>query len=178
MKRLILTLFAFVFMFSTINSFAKEDATSQIPLTFSGYVHTATTYNLGDNEDENNNFHTFSDDDYTMTPSAQLGVSNDYFVIDALFGSIAQDVDGSGTDFFLHQAYGMLPVGAATLMVGHFDTMLGNEVINPADNANITRSFLFGYSINFQNTGKIHYNNKFTTIKDKKHSIKKAKTLL
>ena len=153
MKRLILTLFAFVFMFSTINSFAKEDATSQIPLTFSGYVHTATTYNLGDNEDENNNFHTFSDDDYTMTPSAQLGVSNDYFVIDALFGSIAQDVDGSGTDFFLHQAYGMLPVGAATLMVGHFDTMLGNEVINPADNANITRSFLFGYSINFQNTG-------------------------
>tara|TARA_Y100001960_G_C14661145_1_gene820874 strand:- start:135 stop:1268 length:1134 start_codon:yes stop_codon:yes gene_type:complete len=153
MKKLFLTLFAFALMFSGMNSFAKEGASSEIPLTFSGYVHTATTYNMGDNEDENNNFHTFSDDDYTMTPSAQLGVSNDYFVIDALFGSIAQDVDGSGTDFFLHQAYGMLPVGAATLMVGHFDTMLGNEVINPADNVNITRSFLFGYSINFQNTG-------------------------
>ena len=38
-------------------------------------------------------------------------------------------------------------------MAGHFDTMLGNEVINPADNPNITRSFLFGYTINFQNTG-------------------------
>tara|TARA_B100001964_G_C14226400_1_gene597855 strand:+ start:1108 stop:2238 length:1131 start_codon:yes stop_codon:yes gene_type:complete len=153
MRNIIFFAVAFLLVFSGINAFAKEDVSTEIPLTFSGYVHTATTYNLGDNEDENNNFHTFSDDDYTMTPSAQLGVTNDFFVIDALFGSIAQDVDGSGTDFFLHQAYGFLPVGPVTLMVGHFDTMLGNELINPADNPNITRSFLFGYSINFQNTG-------------------------
>ena len=45
--------------------------------------------------------------------------------------------------FFLHQAYGILPIGPWTAMVGHFDTMLGNEVINPGDNPNITRSFLF-----------------------------------
>ena len=55
--------------FSGLNAFAKDEA-SEIPLTFSGYVHTATTYNLGDNEDESNNYHTFSDDDFTMTPSA------------------------------------------------------------------------------------------------------------
>ena len=156
MRKIIFFAFAFLFVCSNFNSFAKEGESSQIPLTFSGYVHTATTYNLGDNEDENNNFHTFSDDDYTLTPSAQLGISNDFFIIDALFGSIAQDInttDGGSDEFFLHQAYGILPVGPVSIMVGHFDTMLGNEVINPADNPNITRSFLFGYSINFQNTG-------------------------
>tara|TARA_B100001996_G_C18639511_1_gene585074 strand:- start:446 stop:1561 length:1116 start_codon:yes stop_codon:yes gene_type:complete len=147
-------IFAIALFLSTtgLNVIAKDGPT-EIPLVFSGYVHTATTYNLGDNEDESNNYHTFSDDDYTMTPSAQIGVSNDHFVIDALFGSIAEDLNDNDSEFFLHQAYGIIPLGAWTVMVGHFDTMLGNEVINPGDNPNITRSFLFGYTINFQNTG-------------------------
>lgn len=141
--------------FTSPNAFAKEEVLTEVPIVFSGYVHTATTYNLGENEDEANNYHTFSDDDYTFTPSAQLGVTNDHFVIDALFGSIADDLNGSGdnSSFMMHQAYGILPAGPWTIMAGHFDTMLGNEVINPGDNPNITRSFLFGYTINFQNTG-------------------------
>lgn len=152
MRNLLIFTMAFMLSFSGLNAFAKDGA-AEIPLTFSGYVHTATTYNLGDNEDESNNYHTFSDDDFTMTPSAQIGVSNDYFVIDALFGSLAEDLNDTDGEFFLHQAYGILPIGPWTAMVGHFDTMLGNEVINPGDNPNITRSFLFGYTINFQNTG-------------------------
>ncbi len=157
MRNIIFFAVAFLLVFSGINAFAKEDGSTGIPLTFSGDVHTSTTYNLGDNHDENNNFHTFSDDDYTMTPSAQLSVTNDYFVIDLLMGNEAQtlatDYGDNGHHMFLHQAYGILPVGDVALMVGHFDTMLGNEVINAGDNPNITRSFLFGYSINFQNTG-------------------------
>jgi len=155
MRNLFIVAFVFLLSFSSLNSFAKDGSPVEVPLTFSGYVHSATTYNLGDNEDESNNYHTFSDDDFTMTPSAQLGVANDFFVIDMLFGSIADDLNGStdSSSFMMHQAYGILPVGPWTVMVGHFDTMLGNEVINPADNPNITRSFLFGYTINFQNTG-------------------------
>ncbi len=152
MRNLFIFIFTFSLLFGGVKVFAK-DAGTEIPLTFSGYVHTATTYNLGDNEDESNNYHTFSDDDFTMTPSAQIGVSNDHFVIDALFGSIAEDLNDTDGEFFLHQAYGIIPAGPWTVMVGHFDTMLGNEVINPGDNPNITRSFLFGYTINFQNTG-------------------------
>ena len=156
MRNLLIIAFAFVLFLNSSNTFAK-DGSSEIPLVFSGFVHTATTYNLGDNEDEENNYHTFSNDDYTMTPSAQIGVSNDFFVIDILMGGIAQDLatdyGDNGHHMFLHQAYGILPVGDWVAMVGHFDTMLGNEVINPADNPNITRSFLFGYTINFQNTG-------------------------
>ena len=152
MRKLLIFVSAFFLFINGLSAISKE-GTSEIPLTFSGYVHTATTYNMGDNEDESNNYHTFSDDDYTMTPSAQIGVSNNHFVIDALFGSIAEDLNDTDGEFFLHQAYGIIPVGPWTVMVGHFDTMLGNEVINPADNPNITRSFLFGYTINFQNTG-------------------------
>ena len=62
---------------------------------------------------------------------------------------MASDLGTGDEEFFLHQAYGILPVGQFTVMIGHMDTMLGNEVINPGDNPNITRSFLFGYSINF-----------------------------
>ena len=54
MRNIIFFAVAFLLVFSGINAFAKEDVSTEIPLTFSGYVHTATTYNLGDNEDENN----------------------------------------------------------------------------------------------------------------------------
>ena len=149
-----LTIFALIISFLALpvkNTFAADAA---IPLTFSGYVVTEGTANFGDNGGDNaNNFYTFSDDESTFTPSAQLGVANDFFVIDALFGAMAGDLGTSDNEFFLHQAYGIVPVGPFTVMVGHMDTMLGNEVINPGDNPNITRSFLFGYSINFQNTG-------------------------
>tara|TARA_B100000212_G_scaffold51119_2_gene33198 strand:+ start:27121 stop:28209 length:1089 start_codon:yes stop_codon:yes gene_type:complete len=149
-----LTKIAIFLLFLAI-PFEKINASeSAIPLTFSGYVVTQGTYNFGDNGGDNaNNFYTFSDDESTFTPSAQLGVANDFFVIDALFGSMASDLGTGDEEFFLHQAYGILPVGQFTVMIGHMDTMLGNEVINPGDNPNITRSFLFGYSINFQNTG-------------------------
>ena len=113
MRNLLIFTMAFMLSFSGLNAFAKDGA-AEIPLTFSGYVHTATTYNLGDNEDESNNYHTFSDDDFTMTPSAQIGVSNDYFVIDALFGSLAEDLNDTDGEFFLHQAYGILPIGPLT----------------------------------------------------------------
>ena len=154
MRNLLSIMFAFLLVFSSHNAFSKEEAGDTIPLTFSGYVVTEGTVNFGDNGGDNaNNFYTFSDDESTFTPSAQIGVSNDYFVIDALFGAMAGDLGTGDEEFFLHQAYGIIPVGPFTVMAGHMDTMLGNEVINPGDNPNITRSFLFGYSINFQNTG-------------------------
>ena len=85
MRNLLSIMFAFVLVFSSYNAFSKE-AGETIPLTFSGYVVTEGTANFGDNGGDNaNNFYTFSDDESTFTPSAQLGVSNDYFVIDALF---------------------------------------------------------------------------------------------
>ena len=82
-----LTVFCFnndVFSLPVKNTFAKDAA---IPLTFSGYVVTQGTANFGDNGGDNaNNYYTFSDDESTFTPSAQLGVANEFFVIDALFG--------------------------------------------------------------------------------------------
>ena len=149
-----LTVLALIMMFLALPVKSTFAADAAIPLTFSGYVVTQGTANFGDNGGDNaNNYYTFSDDESTFTPSAQLGVANEFFVIDALFGSMASDLGTDDNEFFLHQAYGVLPVGPFTVMVGHMDTMLGNEVINPGDNPNITRSFLFGYSINFQNTG-------------------------
>ena len=116
-------MFAFLLVFSSHNAFSKE-AGETIPLTFSGYVVTEGTANFGDNGGDNaNNFYTFSDDESTFTPSAQLGVSNDYFVIDALFGAMAGDLGTGDEEFFLHQAYGIIPVGPFTVMAGHMDTM-------------------------------------------------------
>ena len=54
MRNIIFFAVAFLLVFSGINAFAKEDESTGIPLIFSGYVGTSTTYNLGDNEYQSN----------------------------------------------------------------------------------------------------------------------------
>lgn len=59
----------------------------------------------------------------------------------------------SGDNFDVTQAFVQYAAPAFTVMAGKFVTMAGAEVIGSTGNANISRSFMFGYAIPFTHTG-------------------------
>ncbi|HEX4053500.1 MAG TPA: outer membrane beta-barrel protein [Tepidisphaeraceae bacterium] len=64
--------------------------------------------------------------------------------------------DSPDDDLDLEQAYLTfnIPIGAGLLITaGKFDTLLGNETINPTTNAFYTHSYIFSYGIPFTQTG-------------------------
>ncbi len=101
------------------------------------------------------------------TPEPEPGDFGGLVQIDA--GRIARrikaDWNGSGTvgdtqfeghEFELQQAWIAynIPVGDGLLLRGgKFNTLLGSEVIEPWQNANMTRSYLFSWAVPFTHTG-------------------------
>ncbi|MEQ1877278.1 MAG: porin [Bdellovibrionia bacterium] len=78
------------------------------------------------------------------------------FRIDLGFGPAAEAVAGSGSDpstRALMQAYVSYKVGNLTVDAGKFVTHMGYEVIEAQDNANYSRSVMFGYLIPYWHNG-------------------------
>tara|TARA_R110000787_G_scaffold20281_33_gene60489 strand:- start:1737 stop:2873 length:1137 start_codon:yes stop_codon:yes gene_type:complete len=67
--------------------------------------------------------------------------------VNVVLGNDANVISGNGEDddFDLTQAYLSKTHGNLSVMGGRFVTLAGMEVINPTDNLNATRSFLFGF---------------------------------
>jgi len=73
---------------------------------------------------------------------------------DGVFGQTADIVAAGNEEHkMFQQAYVTLKAGDAIFDLGKFVTHMGYEVIPSKDNANISRSFLFGYTIPFDHTG-------------------------
>ncbi len=74
--------------------------------------------------------------------------------VDIVYGQTA-DLTAAGNleHKYFQQAYATLKLGDAALDFGKFVTHLGYEVIPSKDNANLSRSLLFGYTIPFDHTG-------------------------
>jgi hypothetical protein len=74
--------------------------------------------------------------------------------VDLVFGQAA-DLAAAGNEEhkMFQQAYLTLKAGDASFDLGKFVTHIGYEVIPSKDNANLSRSLLFGYSIPFDHTG-------------------------
>jgi hypothetical protein len=131
-----------------------------------GGISTNYTYNFNDPDSRANTLRVFDNkansfdvDDvelFIQKDSEELGIGGR---IDLDFLETADVITPFGTsddDFDVQQAfvYYVAPIGSGlTLKAGKFVTPIGAEVIEPWDNWNFSRSFLFGYAIPFTHTG-------------------------
>jgi len=131
-----------------------------------GGISTNYTYNFNDPDSGANTLRVFDNkansfdvDDvelFIQKDSEELGIGGR---IDLDFLETADVITPFGTsddDFDVQQAYVyyIAPIGSGvTLKAGKFVTMHGAEVIEPWDNFNFSRSFLFGFAIPFTHTG-------------------------
>ena len=135
-----------------------------------GHVEVGFTQFLGDSA----NFRVFDGDYFALTPGQDANSSSFNFnqaavtiakqpktgagaVVNLTTGTDADKISStggaSGDNFDVTQAFVQYAAPGFTVMAGKFVTMAGAEVISSTGNANISRSFMFGYAIPFAHTG-------------------------
>lgn len=71
-------------------------------------------------------------------------------------GMAASNIDGtSDTEFFVQQAYLSYNLNGIEFKAGKFETLLGYELIDTNDNANVTHGILFTFAIPLFHTGAL-----------------------
>jgi hypothetical protein len=155
---------------------AKDTMAAKLGIDIHGFVGGSYNYNFGSPDSRGNQIRVFDTDTNTFTldqanlmfskKSEATGLGG---VVNMDFGKVAEVVGSvtrwshafnseSTNSFELREAYltYKVPVGDGfTLKAGKFVTPLGAEIIDNYDNhnANISRSFSFGYAIPFTHTG-------------------------
>lgn len=151
-----LTLIALILSLGISTGFAKEKEPEGPKVTTSGYVDTYYSYNPAGVAPEGRIFD-LSDNTFRTALvgySVVVDAPKTGGRIDLVFGETA-DVVAAGNEEhkMFQQAFVTLKAGDATIDFGKFVTHIGYEVIPSKDNANLSRSFLFGYTIPFDHTG-------------------------
>lgn len=131
----------------------------------SGGISTSSVWNFDSPDNGTNGLRVFDTDSNSANVEiAELGIAKNSKEtglggrIDLAFLKTANIITPAGTskdDFDVRQAYitYTCPITDISFKAGKFVTLLGAEVIEPWDNWNFSRSYLFGYAIPFTHVG-------------------------